>query len=95
MLVIFYSKPANFGVVDLGDPQTTKPVDNVSQVLPDPPITEVQSEPKARDTPSGQSEQTPAGVRKEVTAEKTSSADTGKSSELMSCRSRLVLYILY
>jgi len=74
-----FSKPADFGIVDLGDPQTTKPVDEVSQDLPDPQITVVQSESKAEDTPAGQSEETPAGAQKEVAADKTSSADAGKS----------------
>ena len=74
-----YSKPTDFGVVDLGDPQTTKPVDEVSQDLSDPHITVVHSESKAEDIPSSQSEETPAGVQKEVAAGKTSSADAGKS----------------
>ena len=73
------SKPADFGIVDLRDPQTNKPVDDVSQVLPDPPITEVQMEPKAGDTPAGQLKETPAGAQKEDTAEKTASADVRKS----------------
>lgn len=74
------SKPADFGVVDLGDPHTTKPVDKVSLVLLDPQITVVQSESKTGDTPAGHSEEIPAGVQKEVAAEKTSSTDADVQS---------------
>ena len=74
-----FSKPADFGIVDLGEPQISKPVDDISQVQPDPATTEVQLEPKVGDTPAGTSEETPAGERKEVATKKTSSADVGKN----------------
>ena len=77
MLVVLSSKPADFGIVDLGNPQTTKPVDDVSQILSDPQTTVIQSDPVAEDASADKAGETPAGVQKEVAEEKISATDVG------------------
>ena len=94
MLLVFFSKPAEFRIGDLGYPQIIKPADVVPQVLPDPQTTVIQSDPAAEDASADKAGGTPAGVQKEVAEEKISAADVGKILVLISCRSQLVVFFL-
>ena len=71
------SKPADFGVVGLGDPQTNKPVNDIPQVLPDPQITVIQIDAAVEDSSANKAGATSAGVEKEIAEEKISIADAG------------------
>ena len=79
MLLVFFSKPAEFRIGDLGYPQIIKPADAVPQVLPDPQTTMIQSDPVAEDAPVDKSEEALTNKQKEVEVEKTSSATISKS----------------
>ena len=79
MLLVFFSKPAEFRIGDLGYPQIIKPADAVPQVLPDPQTTVIQSDPVVEDAPVDKSEEALTNKQKEVEVEKTSSATISRS----------------
>ena len=94
MLLVFFSKPAEFRIGDLGYPQIIKPADAVPQVLPDPQTTVIQSDPAAEDASADKAGGTPAGVQKEVAEEKISASNASKILVSMSCRNQFVVYFL-
>ena len=72
------SKPSDFGVEDLDQDQSFKPVNDSSIAPPDPQTIVIQSGPAVENIATGKSEGAPKGVQKEVTEEKTSSVAHGK-----------------